>query len=918
MRKVLALHLALLLGGAAPAVALAQASAAAGQAIPSMPLAAALDRFSRQTGLQVVYDARLADARLSHAAPAGLPPQAQLQALLQGTGLDYRMLTPTTVTLQPGKPPAPAAGATALPPIPQTGADGSKNLDPIVVTARSGTGERTKAETSYSITTIDEDRLRMQAPTSVTEAMKSVPGFWVEASGGEASGNIRARGIPVDGFGSVNLLEDGIPVQHDPALGYLNGDQAFRLDETIERIEVVRGGPSSVFYSNAPAGAINFIPRQVGDSAEGLVKYTTGDYDLNRLDFWYGTPVGDGWKLGVGGFHRVDDGIRDPGFHANDGGQVRLNLSKRFERGSLSVDYKYMNDNVALYLGIPMRITRSGKIHAVPGFDGNHGTLAGPETEHVRMIEGDGSLYDFDNSVGTSVRRNQLTLRGDYELGGGWKIAESLRYDDTHTQRNGVYPNTVQGAAALYAQNQANLAAYGATGLQLRYHDNGQVYDDGSGRRLSVVEGLRGVTMPVKEVIGDTRLLRKFEFGEQTHDVTLGYYYAHFSQGFGRYSSTMITDAGDNARVLDVVAVNAAGQPVGTFTDANGIYRYGYEWANGRGTSTTHAFYLSDEWQVNERLRIDGGVRWEQVHVDGSTELPTKANLGTLATSQIVTGSGQFFGYDNTFSKLGWTLGANYQFTPHTGVFARWTPAFRLPNLSTYLTASSVPASKPITQTMKLGEVGYKFSNRWVDFYATAFYTKYDNVGFSNYVFNADTGVSTNQQGYASTKTRGLELEGTWFPSELFDVQLTATWQDPKYQDLRYTQLVDGAPVLLDYVGNQLIRVPRVSYRLVPGVNLLDGRLRLQLACEYEGKRYVDTANSVVLPSYKVLSASARYEVDPAWSLFFYADNLTNSLGLTEGNPRAGELSSSDAGASTFIARPILGRAFRLAAMYRF
>lgn len=156
-------------------------------------------------------------------------------------------------------------------------ADRAKNLDGIVVTARSGVETRTKAETSYSITTIDEDRLRMQAPTSVTEAMKSVPGFWVEASGGEASGNIRARGIPVDGFGSVNLLEDGVPVQHDPALGYLNADQAFRLDETIERIEVVRGGPSSVFYSNAPAGAINFIPRKVGDKAEGLLKFTVGD-----------------------------------------------------------------------------------------------------------------------------------------------------------------------------------------------------------------------------------------------------------------------------------------------------------------------------------------------------------------------------------------------------------------------------------------------------------------------------------------------------------------------------------------------------------------------------------------------------------------------------------------------------------------
>lgn len=803
----------------------------------------------------------------------------------------------------------------------------AKNLNSVVVTARSGVDTRTQAETSYSITTIDEDRLRMQAPTSVTEAMKSVPGFWVEASGGEASGNIRARGIPVDGFGSVNLLEDGIPVQHDPALGYLNGDQAFRLDETIDHIEVVRGGPSSVFYSNAPAGAINFIPRQVGDTAEGLIKYTVGNYDLNRLDFWYGTPIGDGWKLSTGGFFRVDDGIRSAGYHANDGGQVRLTLSKEFEHGKISFDYKYLNDDVALYLGIPMRTTADGKIHAVPGFNGNYGTLAGPETEHVLMEEGNGDLYNFDNSIGTSVRRNQFTMKFDYDLPADWKLAESLRYDNTDTQRNGVYPNTVQDASVLYTQNQALLANYpGAVGYQLRYHDNGQVYDAGSGKQLSIVDGLRGVTMPVQEVISDTRLLRKFDIGDQSHDVTLGYYYAHFNQGFSRFSSTMLTDAGDNARVLDMVAVNAAGQPVGTLNDSNGIYKYGYEWANAAGSSTTNAVYASDEWQVTDQLRIDGGVRWETVHVSGATEMqtPQPVNLGTFSTSGILTGSGQFYHYDQSFNKLGWTLGANWQFSPESGIFARWTPTFRLPNLSNYIGAGIVQGktstypTTPITQTMKLGEVGYKFSNRWLDFFATAFYTKYDNVGFSNYVFNLNTGASTNQQGYASTKTTGLELETTWYPSSLFDVQLSATYQDPKYQNLRYTQLVNGAPVLLDYVDNQLIRVPKVSYRMVPGLNLLDGKLRLQLAYEYEGRRYVDTANSVVLPSYKVLSASARYAVNQDWTVFFYADNLTNSLGLTEGNPRAGELASADAGASTFIARPILGRAFRLAAMYRF
>lgn len=799
----------------------------------------------------------------------------------------------------------------------EANANRAVDLDQVVVTGRAGVDTRSKQETSYSITTIDEDRLRMQAPTSVTESLKSVPGFWVEASGGEASGNVRARGIPVDGFGSITLLEDGVPVQHDPALGYLNGDQAFRLDETIERIEVVRGGPSSIFYSNAPAGAVNYIPRQVGDTAEGLFKYTVGDYGLNRADFWYGAPAGD-WKMAVGGFYRIDDGLRDPGFHADDGGQIRFTLSRDLDRGEFSFDVKHLDDQVALYLGIPMRTDADGTIRAVPGFDGHHGTIAGPETERLQMITGDGGTYDFDNSKGTSVKRDQVTLKLDKEFADGWKLAEHVRYDKTDTQRNGVFPLTLMSGSAFLTQAQSQLADYpGATALQLRYVDDpNHVYDvaNQNGNGLMVVDGLRGVTMPLHEFINDTQISRKFEVGSQTHDVTFGYYYAGFKQDFSRYSSSVLTDVRDKAQLLDLVAVDAAGNPVATITD-HGVYRYGYEWENAGGQSDTHAFYLADEWQVTDALRIDAGARWEKVRVRGSVEGKQHVDRGTPATSDILTGTGQFSHYDQQFSKLGWTLGANWQFSDRSGLFARWTPTFRLPNLSSYITN---PTATPKTQTMDLGEVGYKYSDRRMDLYATLFYTKYDNVGFSNYVFDINTGASTVQQGYADTKTYGLELEGGFYPVDWFDVTYNATFQEPKYKGLRYTQIVDGAPVLRDYVDNQLIRVPKASVRVVPGVNLMGGRLRLQVAYEWEGKRYVDTANSVVLPSYHAINASASFAVNDALTLYAYADNLTNSLGLTEGNPRAGELQSADAGANTFLARPLLGRALRLAAMYRF
>lgn len=786
--------------------------------------------------------------------------------------------------------------------------------DDIVVTGRAGTGNRTKAELSYSVTRINEEALRLQAPTSVTEALKSVPGFWVESSGGEASGNVRARGVPVDGFGSIQLLEDGIPVQHDPALGYLNADQVFRLDETIERIEVVRGGPASLFYSNAPAGAVNFIPRRVGDTAEGLVKVTGGADSLYRMDFWAGGPIGD-WKLAVGGFYRSEGGVRDPGFTANRGGQVRATLSREWERAKVSLDVKRLDDSVGFYTGIPMRTGADGKIRAVPGFDGNYGTVAGPETERVKMIEGDGSTYSFDNSVGTQVKRTQITGKVEFEPWDGWKIANTTRYNDSRTQRNGVYPNALQSASSLLTQNAALLGqAPGAAALQLRYATTpGQVFDTANqnGNGLVIVGGLRGITMPVKEFMSDTRVSHRFDMGSTTHDITFGHYFAHIDEDFSRYSSTALLDVRNNSRLLDLVAVDAAGNVVKTFTD-DGIYKYGYEWEDAHGEQTTNSLYLSDEWQVTPKLRIDGGVRWETMRTRGTVALKKTVNLGTPATSSIQTGSGTYANYDDTFSHATWTIGADYQFTRRAGVFARFTAANRLPSLGNYITS---PTAKPIIQTMDLGEIGVKYASPLVELYATGFWTKYNNISFTNYRFDLNSGASVTEALYADTQTFGLELEGTLRPVRWFDLSGTATLQSPKYKGLTYR---DATGRSFDYDGNRLIRIPTVSLRIVPGFNLVNGRVRLQASWEYEGARFVDTANSVRLPAYATVNLSARFDVTRRLSLYGYVDNVNNSLGLTEGNPRAGEIQNGDAGANTFIARPLIGRNFRAALMYKF
>ncbi|WP_066810563.1 TonB-dependent receptor [Sphingomonas asaccharolytica] len=836
------------------------------------------------------------------------------RALTVRCGIVAFLLTASPAALAQSAP-LPAADKDAAP-----GADAQTDQD-IVVTGRAGAGERTKLDTSYAITTLSNDALRSRAASSVTETLKSVPGFWVEASGGEGSGNVRARGIPVDGFGSINLLEDGLPVQHDPALGYLNADQAFRMDESIDRVEVVRGGPSSVFYSNAPGGVVNFITRKPGDELSGRARLLYGPTaDLFRFDGWVGTPLVDGWKFDVGGFYRNERGVRDPGYTGNKGGQIRADLSKDFGNAQIALSYKHLADDAIFYTGIPLTKDSDGNIVSLPGFNANYDTTASRETAFLTLKSANGPVF-FDNTQGTRIRLNQYSAMADWEFAPGWKLSNKARYRDSNTVRNGVYPASVSTAAALLTQYGSTLLrAYpGATTVQLRYVDTGQAFDvaNQNGNGDVFINAARPVTVDESEFVDDLHLAHRFQMGSMTHDFALGFYYAHIRETFKRYSASTVQDVSGNSRLLDLVALNASGQVVGALTQ-NGVSRYGSEFANGYGKSDVFALYGSDEWQITPQLRLDGGIRWEKVTAKGAQEGQKTVNLGdptTLADDQVLTGNGVFTPYDRTFDHVGFTIGADWQFSHSAGVFARYTSAFRMPSVGSFITSA---AAQPVTQGIKMWEAGFKLSTPLVSFYATGFLTDFDAYSIGNTQFDPKTLGYITQTVYTDTRDYGVELEGTIRPVSWFDLTINATIQNPTFRNLKYNELSGTTLIPRDYSGHQLLRVPKLGLRATPAVTLLDGRFRAQMDVEHYSKRYADAANISKLPAYTVLNASVRFKLTDRISFWAYGDNLTNAIGLTEGNPRAGELTSGQANDQLFIGRPIFGRNFRFAVDFAF
>jgi hypothetical protein len=87
------------------------------------------------------------------------------------------------------------------------------------------------------------------------------------------------------------------------------------------------------------------------------------------------------------------------------------------------------------------------------------------------------------------------------------------------------------------------------------------------------------------------------------------------------------------------------------------------------------------------------------------------------------------------------------------------------------------------------------------------------------------------------------------------------------YQHATYT-----APAYSGYDNNTVVRAPTFKFFLTG---------------TYVGMRYSDLQNLQVLPSYETLDIGLATIFNERYEVLFTGTNVTNSLGVTEGNPRA-------------------------------
>ena len=293
-----------------------------------------------------------------------------------------------------------------------------KKVERIVVSGTpAGVGIR-KIDASYAVTNIDSSQIIKLSPKSTADLFKAVPGVWVESSGGESGANVFVRGFPGGGDAPfLTLSIEGSPVYPAPTLSFLENSSLFRIDETIETMEALRGGPNPVLSNGQPGLTTNFRLKRGGEDTQGLFKYTTSDYDLQRVDAVVSGEITDDLYFMVGGYVKSSPGIRDAGFTSEKGSQFTINITKELDNGELNFYTRQTDDHGAWYLPTPLNVNGIDAEYTQLGTLNRQATIfTGPNAQAHDIDLGDGRGWDGHVSGG-SIK---------LEFDNGWQFIDRL------------------------------------------------------------------------------------------------------------------------------------------------------------------------------------------------------------------------------------------------------------------------------------------------------------------------------------------------------------------------------------------------------------------------------------------------------------------------------------------------------------
>lgn len=215
--------------------------------LPAQSLAQSLYAVSRATGVQLVFTESDVLGVQAPALSGSFTANEMLDHLLRGTGFTYRRTNADTVRVFRSESQSASADAPARSEIVVTG-----------TRIASDTGD-----TTSPVVEVDREFLEDAGAQDLSETLAELPFVSLSNSATSDGGNAQSEGLQ-----TINLRSLGdsrVLVLIDGRRAVSNSAQANRIslssipDDFIDRVEIITGGASSIYGSDAIAGVVNII-----------------------------------------------------------------------------------------------------------------------------------------------------------------------------------------------------------------------------------------------------------------------------------------------------------------------------------------------------------------------------------------------------------------------------------------------------------------------------------------------------------------------------------------------------------------------------------------------------------------------------------------------------------------------------------
>src|SRR5260221_12077466 len=251
-------------------------------------------------------------------------------------------------------------------------------LSEIVVTASAGGEGIERQKSSFAMSTLRSDDIHRLAPLNTAGLLQGIPGVTVASTGGEQGNNIFVRGFPSSGDAPyVTFQLAGSAVYDPPTVAWFGNADVIRIDEMVDHVEAVRGGPAQVLSNGQVGLTVNILPKTGTDVFHGVGEIGITDYGKRRFDGQFSGPMGENTFFSVGGFYQNGDNVRRLNFASQVSGQLSANILHKFDRGSLLVWGRILHADNTWDVPIPI-IVENGSVKQFPGFNIQTGAIGSP------------------------------------------------------------------------------------------------------------------------------------------------------------------------------------------------------------------------------------------------------------------------------------------------------------------------------------------------------------------------------------------------------------------------------------------------------------------------------------------------------------------------------------------------------------